>query len=68
MLVFMVNNGFSLYELRKLYIDEFFSFHTELIYVLEKRGLVKEGAYSKITNESDTSNLRTQLFKIGKKP
>jgi len=71
----MVVNGFSLFDIRKLYIDEMYFFYQELFYTLEKRGDVKEGTYAKIVNSSkgthveDTvSQLRKQMFRsIAKK-
>jgi hypothetical protein len=66
----MVVNGFSLLELRKLYIDELFNFHQELIYSLEQMGKLKEGSYAKIvsSNKENTAEetvklLRKQMFK-----
>jgi len=47
-MAFCVNNGFSLLEIRKLYIDEFFQFYFELVHLLEKKGELKEGAYDKV--------------------
>lgn len=65
MIVFMVNRGFSLRDLRKLYIDEFYDYAKNLIYVLEKRGEIKEGTYSKINEDDSTVNqLRSALKKL----
>jgi len=52
LIAFMVIKGFSLFDLRKLYIDELYSFYEQLIYSLEKMGEVKEGSYDKITRGS----------------
>lgn len=68
LIAFMVINGFSLLELRKLYVDEFYDFYAECIYALENSGKVKDGTYAKIkksnTDREDTVNvLRKQLSK-----
>ena len=70
LIAFMVVNGFSLFDVRKLYIDEMYSFYDELIFNLEKDGKLKEGSYAKITVSDDTTNvkdtvnlLRQQMFK-----
>lgn len=70
-------SGFSLFDVRKLYLDELFYFHGEVFYILEKRGEVEKGTYDKI-NRNDASladrdtvkDLRKQLFRVttGKKP
>lgn len=63
----MVTNGFSLLELRKLYIDELYVFYEELFYTLERFGKVKEGTYDKIVKSNDAEHtvnqLRKQMFK-----
>lgn len=72
---FMVINGFSLRELRKLFLDELYDYHDALFFTLEQTGVIKEGSYAKINNRKrdvpveDTINqLRKQLFKtIAKK-
>lgn len=70
MITLMVINGFSLLELRKLYIDEFNQYHAELIFLLEKTGKAEVGSYDKIKSsnndiEDNTANeLRSQLSKI----
>jgi hypothetical protein len=69
MIAFMVVNGFSLFDVRKLYIDEIFAYHDELVYTLEKAGKIKEGTYDKIKSseggkvEHTVNLLRKQLFK-----
>lgn len=40
--------GFSLLDLRKLYLDEFSMFYQELIYCLEEAGELKKGNYDKL--------------------
>lgn len=44
----MVINGFSLFDLRKLYLDELYEYHEHLFYNLEKTGKIKEGSYDKM--------------------
>lgn len=69
LIAFMVVNGFSLLDLRKLYIDEFYNYYQECIYALENMGKVKDGTYAKIKKSNrergeDTVNvLRKQLSK-----
>jgi hypothetical protein len=72
MLSFMVVFGFSLLDLRKLYIDELHDFYTELIFTLEERGELKKGSYNNVRaklvtpkqSSSDTvSSLRSQMLK-----
>lgn len=63
----MVMSGFSLNNLRKLYIDELYEFYAELVYLLEQRKEVKDGSYAKIKQTEggaeDTVNiLRKQIF------
>lgn len=74
LLTFMVSNGFSLLELRKLYIDELFIFHDELFFTLERMGKVEKGTYAKInTTNKDIENdaqeivndMRRQIFGLG---
>lgn len=69
-MTFMVINGFSLLELRKLYIDELYLYYEELFYSLEKMGKVEEGTYDNIissNHEEKTDNtiakLREQMLK-----
>lgn len=63
----MVVSGFSLVELRKLYIDELDEYYMSLAYVLEKKGEIKEGTYRRLEAPDVVSDLRSQLFK-SKKP
>lgn len=63
----MVVSGFSLLELRKLHIDELDEYYKSLVYVLEKKGEVKEGTFNKIDSSNTVSELRAQLFKVMKK-
>lgn len=48
LITFMVVEGFSLFDLKKLYIDEIYSYYEELIYNMEKGGKVSKGSYAKI--------------------
>ena len=65
----MVLNGFSLFDLKKLYIDELFSYYEEMFFNLEKMGKIKEGSYAKLKDSTDGSSkntvnlLRKQLFR-----
>lgn len=52
LITFMVVEGFSLFELRRLYIDEIYSYYEQLVYTMEKAGKVKEGSYAKIVKRS----------------
>jgi hypothetical protein len=47
-LVFMTRQGFGLLELKKLYVDELFSYYNELVYSLEKSKELPEGSYDKV--------------------
>lgn len=69
MIAFMVVNGFSLFDLRGLYIDELYSFYEQLFYTLEKTGTLKEGSYDKLMKrnkgtgaESTVNQLRRQMI------
>lgn len=64
----MVVSGFSLLEIRKLYIDELEEYYKSLAYVLEKKGEIKEGTFNKIESADTVSQLRSQLFKVMKPP
>jgi len=63
-------SGFSLLEVRKLYLDEMFDFYTCAFYVLENRGEAKKGTYERMSGigkgEDTVNQLRTQLFKAVK--
>lgn len=52
MITFMVTCGFSLFELRKLYIDELHEYYMELVLTLEQAGKLKQGSYDKIRRAS----------------
>lgn len=72
MLTFMVTCGFSLFDLRKLYLDELFEYNAELVYILEQKKELPEGTYDKMKvkesnkhdPQSEVRNLRRQLFKV----
>ncbi len=68
-ITFMVVNGFSLFEMRKLYIDELYDYYEHLFYNLEMLGKIKEGSYDKIVSRKQSSRvedtvalLRKQIF------
>ena len=62
----MVRYGFSLADIRQLYIDELYAYFTELSVILEREGILKEGASDKVMGVSDADQLRSQLRKIKK--
>lgn len=66
----MVLNGFSILEVRKLYLDEFYEYYRETYYNLEVMGKIKKGSYSKLTSRQkapdpkDTvKKIKSQIFK-----
>lgn len=64
-IVFMVRYGFALSDLRQLYIDEFFAYFEELVCLLEKEGVLKEGSSSAFKSDTETVNeLRRQISKL----
>lgn len=68
-IAFLVVNGFSLFDIRKLYIDEFYDYYDETYFALENLGRIKEGSYDKIKEikngrQDVVGNLRKQMFKI----
>jgi len=67
-ITFLVVSGFSLLELRKLYLDEFLSYYNSLVYIKEKKGEIKEGTYQtlKAKGDGDVFSLKKQLFSIQK--
>lgn len=68
LITFMVVRGFSLFEVRRLYVDELHAFYEQLVYNLEKMGEVKEGSYAKIIQGKkggkvdSVSQLRKQMM------
>jgi len=66
-ITFMVINGFSLLEVRKLYIDEFIQYYESLIVIMEKKGELAEGTSNRLHikgGEETINDLKKQLFKI----
>jgi hypothetical protein len=60
----MVMSGFSLGEVRKLHVDEFFAYYEALIYIKEQTGEVKPGTSSELagtTAEDDINSLKSQM-------
>lgn len=64
----MVRYGFSLSDLRNLYIDELMSYFTELVKILESEGVLKAGTTDKVENRSEVDLLRKQLGGLFIKP
>lgn len=68
LIAFMVVKGFSLFEIRKLYIDELHQYYEQMFFNLEKMGEVKEGSYAKLVSRSKggtvdaASQLRKQML------
>lgn len=62
LLIFCVRYGFSLSDLKKLYIDEFFEYYYELVYNLEKSEVLKEGAYEKVQGIDKSADRLSQFF------
>jgi len=67
-ITFLIGSGFSLLELRKLYLDEFLSYYNSVVYIKEKKGEIKEGTYQalKAKGDGDVLSLKKQLFSIQK--
>lgn len=63
-IAFMVTKGFSLLDIRKLYIDELSDFYNQLVFILEKKGEMKPGTYGRIEGVDTVNSLRTQLFRV----
>lgn len=66
MIAFMVVNGFSLSELRSLYIDELYRYYEQLFYNLEKRGEVEKGSYAKLINNNKGTQVESTVNEIRK--
>lgn len=61
-MTFMVVHGFSLIEVRKLYLDELGEYYKQTVYVLEKKGEFKEGTFDKIAHPAgDAKHTVNQL-------
>ena len=63
----MVTKGFSLRDLKEMYIDEMHEYYCELIYVMEKSGELKEEAYEKVRGIDKTEQNLMSLFNKAKK-
>ena len=65
-ITFLVTSGFSLTEVRQLYLDEFIEYTNSLIYIKERKGELTKGTYNKLKKQDGNTvgNLRAQLFKI----
>jgi len=63
MITFMVIRGFSLFELKMLYIDELHSYYEQLIFNLEKTGEMKEGSYAKLVKRGKEVDAVNQIRK-----
>lgn len=63
MITFMVIRGFSLWDLKILYIDELHSYYEQLIFNLEKTGEVKEGSYAKLVKRGKEDDAVNQIRK-----
>lgn len=61
-IVFMVRNGFSILELKKLYIDEFFNYYYELVHSLESSKELPEGSYDKAQGIDRSSEKMDSFF------
>lgn len=57
----MMSNGFSFLEIRKMYIDEFYAYHFELLYTLEKQGKLKAGTYDRIVIRTERTGVDETL-------
>lgn len=63
----MVKNGFSLLDVKQLYIDELFDYYGELVYILEQAKELPEGSYedytADITGEDKSIEKMFDFFK-----
>jgi hypothetical protein len=62
LVVFCVHYGFGLYDLKKLYIDEFFEYYYQLVYNLEAAGVLAEESYNKARGVDNSANIINQAF------
>lgn len=60
----MVRYGFSLSDLRQLYIDEVVSFFEELVILLENEGVLKPGTSARLDDSSPADQLRKQIKQL----
>jgi len=56
----MVRYGFSLSEIRQLYIDEVISYYEQLVSLLESEGVLKPGTSAGLA-DSPLDQLRSQI-------
>jgi hypothetical protein len=57
----MVRYGFTLSEVRQLYIDEVIAYFEQLISLLEREGVLKPGTSADLSGDSPVDQLRTQI-------
>lgn len=62
LIVFLVQQGFSVFDLKSLYIDEFNSYYHETVYLLEQSGSLPEGSYDKATGIDRSADKLSQFF------
>lgn len=53
----LVSFGFSLSDVRNMYVDELDDFHKGMVYILEKRGEIEKGTYDDMCAEEDLSSV-----------
>lgn len=67
MMTFLVMHGFSLLDVRKLYVDEMFEYYKFVFFHLENRGDAKKGTFEKLDGmdqvDQTVNQLRKQLMK-----
>ncbi len=66
MIAYMVVNGFSLSDIRALYIDEMYTYYEELFYTLEQMGTLKEGTYDKLISRNRAYNSEDTVGQLRK--
>lgn len=57
----MVRYGFSLSDIRQLYIDEVVSYFEQLVSLLEREGVLKAGTSASVSDQSPVDQLRAQV-------
>jgi len=62
----LVMHGFSLNEVRKLYIDELDEYYRELFYNLEKTGKAQEGTYGKMKSKTEGEDAKSTVNSLRK--
>lgn len=65
-IIFLVTKGFSLRDVKSLYVDEFREYYNELLYVLEQSGEIKEGSYDKMKGIDHTQEEFQKLISMFK--